>query len=1669
MRKIFLFLLILVSSRNAYAQDNCSAAVALCANSLITRTTVGATTVGSDPAISCGDNTVNNSVWFSVLAFNTGNCTITVTNINNNPGLEMQVYTGACGSLTPLGPCASGSSLTAGSMSMAFATTPGTTYYIMVDGTGGNQEAFDILATTSNDAIVARPDANFNTNPSSGCVPLNVQLQNTTVLHGGSNISYEWRFDLGPYIPASGADTNIVLNTTGSHSITLRVCNTQCGCKTVTQDVIVQELYPSISYLPNTACIGTDLTFTGSATIQPDPPYVDPAITTWEWNFGDPGSGANNTATGQVVNHTFNGTGTSYTVTLITQGTCGPDTTQTTVILRPRPTVDAGPAQVICEGSIAMLNAMTTNLTNPITYSWSGPGIFSCDTCPMTDLSNLSPGGPYTAVISVTDSFSCTADTTVDITVNPKPEVDAGPDLMVCPYTGTLLNATPTVGNGPFGFSWFPSIGLDNDAIQNPLATVGSSTTYCVEITDSVGCMSDPDCVDLNIFSPPSINPTTPVLCATDPALQNTFIVSGAGAGSTYEWYLSSDYSLITSSNADSSSIDVTFPTGVAASYAFTAIVTDAITGCIDTISTVFSVTNGLVMNISGPTDLCRGDIISLDATGATDYLWTASPAYSFSDPTLASQPVSPIVSTVFTVTGTSGTCSQTLTYSVNVQAKPIAEAQPILPVCGCTSVDLDGGGSSGGMIYHWSSASGNSIADSMALVTTAIACADDIFTLLVIDPISGCFKDTSISVLSRPKPEANAFVIPDLICDGVNTVVSLDGSGSNTDPGTTYNWTSNNLGALITDTISIATTATLNTSTIFYLTVTDAMGCDSISSDTVQIYPIPAFIASNPFLCTTDPSLLSTLEIIGAAGGSLYNWTTIPACVSPSTSSADSETFDFVACGAGSYTFNVTVTDAISTCVNNLSLTIQVVDGVNLVVSTDTTLCEGGDVTLSASGANNYLWSTGDTDSSIVLSGLTSSGSPYTYYITGMIGGCSADDSVLVTVNPVPVTSAINGPLTACEGDTGIYYDVTPLTGNYTWTIQGGTITSGQNTGIITVNWDSVGTWSLSVVDTNSFGCPGNTENVNVTIHAIPDSSTVIQGPFVVCESATETYIVIANAGSIYTWAVTGGTIIGTNIADMIQVSWGTAGSGTITVFEINSNSCTGPDIVQNVIINPKPASPVVSGDQSVCDSSLVPYWTTFTAGSTMNWSISGGSISSISTNTDSINVQWTTTGSGNIFLTETNSDGCVSDTSNYGVTINAKPQAIASPDSATICQNNSLNITGTASGNSIQWLSSGSGTFSDPIISSPIYTVGSLDTGYVLLRMIVSSPPCADDTATVVIYISPSPVVNITGTSNTICFGSNDTLRGTGVGSYLWMPGGSTSPTLVVSPPVTTTYYLTVTNSFACSSRDSVTVTVNPPGIPNAGSDQLICRGDSASLTGTQVGGGGYLWSTLGDGSFLPATSSQDVTYIPGTQDTATGFTNIVLVTTGYCLNLTDTLTLLINDLPSIYAGPDSTVTSGSGAGVSIALTPSYVNATGVQWSSTGSGTFSPNDSTVNAYYIPSDADFELDSVIITATTRGACISISDILVIQFTPFAIPNVFTPYPSSPGFNDYFEIKNLPRNTGLKIWDRWGLIVFSTEDYLNNWEAAGQPAEIYYYVLTTNKKDYKGWLQIIRD
>src|SRR5258706_9942471 len=96
---VFLFLLVITAS----GQDKCSQATSLCANNTIASTTQGATVSAGDPALGCGDAVLNNNVWFTVTAISNGTCTVTISRIDNNPGLAIEVFTGSCGTLTTTG------------------------------------------------------------------------------------------------------------------------------------------------------------------------------------------------------------------------------------------------------------------------------------------------------------------------------------------------------------------------------------------------------------------------------------------------------------------------------------------------------------------------------------------------------------------------------------------------------------------------------------------------------------------------------------------------------------------------------------------------------------------------------------------------------------------------------------------------------------------------------------------------------------------------------------------------------------------------------------------------------------------------------------------------------------------------------------------------------------------------------------------------------------------------------------------------------------------------------------------------------------------------------------------------------------------------------------------------------------------------------------------------------------------------------------------------------------------------------------------------------------------------------------------------------------------------------------------------------------------------------
>ena len=93
----------------------------------------------------------------------------------------------------------------------------------------------------------------------------------------------------------------------------------------------------------------------------------------------------------------------------------------------------------------------------------------------------------------------------------------------------------------------------------------------------------------------------------------------------------------------------------------------------------------------------------------------------------------------------------------------------------------------------------------------------------------------------------------------------------------------------------------------------------------------------------------------------------------------------------------------------------------------------------------------------------------------------------------------------------------------------------------------------------------------------------------------------------------------------------------------------------------------------------------------------------------------------------------------------------------------------------------------------------------------------------------------------------------------------------------------------------------------------------------------------------------------------------------------------------------------------------------------------------------------------------------------ICKLTPVApaevhIPNIVTA--NNDGVNDLLEFQYLefyPVNH-LAILDRWGVLIYETNDYQNDWDPSGLSDGTYFFILTLTDagKEYSGYIQVVR-
>jgi hypothetical protein len=127
--------------------------------------------------------------------------------------------------------------------------------------------------------------------------------------------------------------------------------------------------------------------------------------------------------------------------------------------------------------------------------------------------------------------------------------------------------------------------------------------------------------------------------------------------------------------------------------------------------------------------------------------------------------------------------------------------------------------------------------------------------------------------------------------------------------------------------------------------------------------------------------------------------------------------------------------------------------------------------------------------------------------------------------------------------------------------------------------------------------------------------------------------------------------------------------------------------------------------------------------------------------------------------------------------------------------------------------------------------------------------SNSCGSVSDTVIVTVNPLPAISA-GANAMICSGNSHTLTASGGLSYIWIVGGQTTASIVVSPAISTFYTVIGTGANGCTNTSTASVTVTFPGTLNTGSTPASCPVNNDGTLSASVSGGTppftYLWNT-------------------------------------------------------------------------------------------------------------------------------------------------------------------------------------------------------------------------------
>jgi gliding motility-associated-like protein len=883
-----------------------------------------------------------------------------------------------------------------------------------------------------------------------------------------SGINYNWTVSGGNVVSTNNNTITVHWNTAGSGVITLTETNA-AGCdSTITFPVTIHPKPVPVINGPLSVCTTTISQYSVANPV---------AGNTYSWSVtGGMISGSSNNSS---VNVQWNTAG-NVTIAVTQSNSFGCDSTVSipvTILTIPTPVIN-GPLNV-CEFQTMTYSA---SYVSGNTYNWNVTGgtIIANNTNSITV--NWPSAGNGTVTLTQANTLVCDSTVILNVIIGPQPvPVINGPQSVCTTTISQYTIANPVTGNS---YNWSVTGGSISGASNNSSVNVQWSTagnaTVTVTQSNSFGCDSTVTIPVTILTMPAPVISGTVNVCEFQTLAYSTPYVSG----NTYNWYVTGG-TIISNNN---NSITVNWP----AAGNGTITLTEANTLVCDS-TVIINVIIGPqpVPVINGPQSVCTTTISQYtiaSPVAGNSYNWSVTGGSIAGVSNNSSVNVQWNTAGNATVTVTQSNsfgCDSTVTIPVNILTMPAPVISGTVNVCEFQTLAYSTPYVSGNT-YNWNVTGGTIISNNNNSITVNWpADGNGTITLTEANTLV-CDSTVILNVIIGPQP-VPVINGPSLICTATYGQYAV----SNPVVGDNYSWTTAGgtiIGSSTTDNITVLWTA--SGAGMVSVNVSNSFGCDSSVSYPVDVRlkPAPA-LNGLPVNCAMDTSTYSVQNIIGDT----YIWNVTGGSIIGLSVGSSIEVL-WTAPGTGEVKLRQISPDG---CDSVVLKSVFINPLPQPVISGPMVICEDEPAAYNVPFVNSdfYNWTAspgninGSALTSIVNITWPNSGIGMVTMVQTTPQGCSVTTEFLTVINEKPHPSVIGSNLGCISNAQSNYSSAFEPGINYTWNVSGGSVTNGNGTSSITIEWSTPGVNSISVTALNPVsGCDSTvTVFVNVDSLAYP------------------------------------------------------------------------------------------------------------------------------------------------------------------------------------------------------------------------------------------------------------------------------------------------------------------------------------------------------------------------------------------------------------------------------------------------------------------------------------------------------------------------------------------------------------------------------------------------------